>query len=502
MPQLNKIAILCGLLFALPATAGAQKLTMSFNSLAAHDTNRAFLRVSNRGGFGLALGDADAGNFPEGTLNRYIFGAGLWIGGIGDVDDNGQPDRITTIGYNPSNLSDLEWIEGAVGFGRNDSRFRVLDSSNPADQADFPATLLVAPQELFAVYGDRFSTFGTGQASVPLGVEVRQRSFAFTEVDLNTAVIFQWDFLNISDQIRDTGYTIEDLWTGIVLDPDIQVSPVGSVLDDTAAPLTVDGEEVLLIWDSDFSEPAFEGTPGFMAVVPLVNPGGQTTITQMTSQFGADVRIVPANDADQYDTLAGIAPRDPTIVEPGFDLRALIGWGAIDLAPGAVHRTAAAFVWADAAGDPPSFLSPLDPALDESLPLLTDLVAAVRSVRDAYDQQLAGLPALLDFPGDPGPGPGPGASEPGVVLQNFPNPFTDQTTIQYSIVDAAEVQLKVFDITGREVTTLADGFLEPGEYSASWDGRSTLGVDVPAGVYVIQLVTPAGTSTVRGLKAR
>lgn len=499
MPQLSKIAILCGLLFALPATAGAQKLTMSFNSLAAHDTNRVFLRVSNRGGFGLALSDADGGNFPQGTLNRYIFGAGLWIGGIGDVDDNGQPDRITSIGYNPSNLSDLEWIEGTVAFGRNDPRFRVLDSTDPNDQDDFPATP-VATQELFAVYGDRFSTFGTGQASVPLGVEVRQRSFTFAEVDLNTAVIFQWDFLNISDQIRSTGYTIEDLWTGIVLDPDIQVSPVGSVLDDTAAPLTVDGEEILLIWDSDFSEPAFEGVPGFMAVVPLVNPGGQTTITQMTSQFGADVRIVPTNDADQYDTLAGIAPRDPTIVEPGFDLRALIGWGAIDLAPGAVHRTAAAFVWADAAGDPPSFLSPLDPTLDEDLPLLADLVAAVRSVRDAYDQRLAGLPALLDFPGDPGPGPGSG--EPGVVLQNFPNPFTDQTTIQYSIVDAADVQLKVFDITGREVTTLADGFLEPGEYSASWDGRSTQGVDVPAGVYVIRLVTPAGTSTVRGLKAR
>jgi hypothetical protein len=156
-------------------------------------------------------------------------------------------------------------------------------------------------------------------------------------------------------------------------------------------------------------------------------------------------------------------------------------------------------VWADPAEDPPSFLSPLDPALDQDLPLLADLVAVVRSVRQGYDQRLAGLPALLDFPGQPAP---PGSGEPGTVLQNFPNPFTDGTTIQYSIVDAADIELKVFDITGREVTTLASGFLEPGEYSAFWDGRSATGIDVPAGVYVIQLVTPAGTSTVRGLKAR
>ena len=113
MPQLSRIAILCVLLSTIPATAGAQKLTMSVNSLIAHDANQAFLRVSNRGGFGLALSDADAGNFPNGTLNRYIFGAGLWIGGIGDVDSDGQPDQITTIGYNPSNLTDIEWIEGA-----------------------------------------------------------------------------------------------------------------------------------------------------------------------------------------------------------------------------------------------------------------------------------------------------------------------------------------------------------------------------------------------------
>jgi hypothetical protein len=501
MPQLSRIAILCALLSIVPATAGAQKLTMSTNSLIAHNANEVFLRVSNRGGFGLALSDADAGNFPNGTPNRYIFGAGLWIGGIGDVDNDGQPDQITTLGYNPSTLADVEWIEGAVGFARNDPRFRVLDSTNPDDQDDFPATP-VATEELFTVYGDRFSTFGSGQSSVPLGVEVRQRSFAFTEADLDTAVIFQWDFLNISDQIRNTGYTIEDLWTGIVLDPDVQVSPFGSVLDDTAAPLVVDGEEVLLIWDSDFSEPGFEGAPGFMAVVPLVNPGGQTTITQLTSQFGAGVLIVPTTDSNQYETLAGIAPREPTIAEPGFDLRALVGWGAIDLAPGAVHRTAAAFVWAGPTGDPPPLLSPLNPALDQDLPLLADLVAAVRSVRQSYDQRLAGLPALLDFPGEPMPGPDPGSGEPGVVLQNFPNPFTDQTTIQYSIVDAGDVELKVFDITGREVTTLASGFLDAGEFTAVWDGRSAQGVDVPAGVYVIQFVTPGGTSSVRALKSR
>jgi hypothetical protein len=486
-------------LLGAAAPVAGQKLQPAANSLIAHDVNRAFLRVSNRGGFGLALQAGDAGNFPRGTLNRFLFGSGFWIGGIGDVDADGQPDSIVTVGYNPSEPREIEWVEGAVGgFDRDDPRFRVLDSTNPEDQDQFPATP-VADQELFAVYDDRVSVVTGTVPSIPIGVEVRQRSFAFDEPGLDGAVVFQWDLLNISDLIRSTGYTIRELWSGIVLDPDIAVAGLGSVIDDTAAPLDVDGQPVLLVWDSDFGEPGFEGAPGFLAIVPLVNPGGRTTITQLASSAVPGVLPVPLGDGTRYATMAAVPPRTPTVAEPGFDLRALVAWGTVDLPEGAVHRTAAAFVWAAPSGTPPALLSPLDPGLDQDLPLLADLVDAVRAVRAAYEERLAGLPALLDFPGEPPP-PSGGGEASGALRQNFPNPFRDATTIRYEVEDGGDVEIVVYDLQGREVERLVDGFREPGEYTVEWDGRSAADREVAAGIYVVRMSTSGGTSTIRVLR--
>jgi hypothetical protein len=494
MPRLTAAAtIALAALASLPVAARAQReLAPSVASLVAHDINQVFLRVTNRGSYGFRLSETSPpGNFPRGTPNGYLFGAGLWIGGIGDVDANSVPDTITTIGYNPESTAENEWIEGAVGQSPNDPRFRVLDSTEPADQSLFPATP-VAEQELFTVFDDRFSVGTISRPSIPLGVEVRQRSFAFTEPALDTAVVFQWDILNISGMIRATGYTIGDMWTGVVVDPDI-----GEPTDDTTAPLEIDGEPVLLLWDSDFTEGGFTGRPGFLALVPLDNPGGEVNMTAMTGTSRPGVQSVPQLDPTQYEALSGL--RTPTFASPFFDLRALIGMGAVDLDQGEVVRHAVAWVWAEAVGDVPETLVPTSPELAPDAPFLADLVAAVRAIRQAYDQRLAGLPALLDFPAGPAP---PGSQSRSVVLQNYPNPFADETTIEYSIVDEGDVSLDVFDALGQLVVTLAAGHHEPATYTVAWNGRSGNGREVPTGVYVIRLSTGQGTSAVRALKLR
>ena len=493
MPRLTAATIALAALASQPVMARAQReITPSVASLAVHDVNDVFLRVTNRGSYGLRLTETNPpGNFPRGTPNRYLFGAGLWIGGIGDVDANGVPDTITTIGYNPQSTGENEWIEGAVGQSPNDPRFRVLDSTEPSDQELFPATP-VATQELFTVFDDRFSVGTISRPSIPLGVEVRQRSFAFTEPALDTAVVFQWDILNISGRIRATGYTIRDMWTGTVVDPDI-----GEPTDDTAAPLEIDGETVLLIWDSDFVEGGFTGRPGFLALVPLDNPGDEVNMTAMTGTGRPGVQPVPQLDPTQYEALSGL--RTPTFASPFFDLRALIGMGPVDLDEDEVVRGAMAWVWAEPVGDVPEMLVPSSPELTAEAPFLTDLVAAVRSVRQAYDQRLAGLPALLDFPTGPQE---PGRGDANVVFQNYPNPFNDETTIEYSIVEEGDVSLDVFDALGQLVITLAAGHREPATYTVAWNGRSANGREIPTGVYVIRLTTPQGTSAVRALKVR
>lgn len=474
--------------------AAAQKLVPAAGSLVPHDVNDVFLRVSNRGGYGLALAGVDVGNFPRGTANRYLFGAGLWIGGIGDADADGAPDTLASIGFNPSNVNVIEWVEGGLGFDRDDPRFRVLDSSEPADQAVFPGDP-VADQELFTIFSDRVSVFPSGAPpSVPLGVEVRQRSFAFDEEGLDSAVFFQWDLTNVSHRIRATGYTIDEPWVGIVLDPDI-----GEIDDDTAAPLVVDGHELLLIWDADFQASFFEGRPGFLAVVPMVAPGTEVTVSQMTSQSLLGVLRVPQTDASQYRALAGLAPNAPTVTGIGFDLRALVGWpGPAALAPGAGHRTAAAFVWAEVSGTDPRVLTAFDQdRLHEDEPVLAGIVAAVRAARAAYADRLAGLPALLDFPGEPPP---PVPAEQDRLRQNYPNPFRDSTTVQYELTAAADIVLDVFDLSGRRVARLVEGPASPGVHTVVWDGRAGSGILTPPGVYVIRLSTGRGDSVVRAVR--
>jgi hypothetical protein len=54
--------------------------------------------------------------------------------------------------------------------------------------------------------------------------------------------------------------------------------------------------------------------------------------------------------------------------------------------------------------------------------------------------------------------------------QNYPNPFNPTTTISFKVTDLSVVTLKVFDILGREVATLADGVKSSGRYTVTFDG--------------------------------
>ncbi len=69
------------------------------------------------------------------------------------------------------------------------------------------------------------------------------------------------------------------------------------------------------------------------------------------------------------------------------------------------------------------------------------------------------------------------------LRQNYPNPFNPATTISFSLPVQAEVTLKIVNLLGQEVRTLADGAKAAGKYDIVWDGRSASGAPVASGVY-------------------
>lgn len=59
-----------------------------------------------------------------------------------------------------------------------------------------------------------------------------------------------------------------------------------------------------------------------------------------------------------------------------------------------------------------------------------------------------------------------------ILFQNYPNPFNPSTTIKFSLPKMSFVTIKIFDITGREVATLLNGFKDPGTYSINFNAGS------------------------------
>lgn len=74
--------------------------------------------------------------------------------------------------------------------------------------------------------------------------------------------------------------------------------------------------------------------------------------------------------------------------------------------------------------------------------------------------------------------------------QNYPNPFNSNTIIRFQIKDSRFVNLKVFDLSGREVRTLVNKKLNPGIYEVRFDAS-----DLPSGVYFYRLEADNFTST-------
>jgi hypothetical protein len=68
------------------------------------------------------------------------------------------------------------------------------------------------------------------------------------------------------------------------------------------------------------------------------------------------------------------------------------------------------------------------------------------------------------------------------LVQNFPNPFNPTTTIQFSLPQAGDVSLKIYNLLGEEVKTLVNEYKEIGNHSVQFNANN-----LASGIYFYRL---------------
>jgi hypothetical protein len=75
------------------------------------------------------------------------------------------------------------------------------------------------------------------------------------------------------------------------------------------------------------------------------------------------------------------------------------------------------------------------------------------------------------------------------LAQNFPNPFNPTTKINYLLNRPSKIEVTIFNIKGKEIFKLYEGYQSIGKYSLLWNGVDSNQKAVPSGVYFLKMKT-------------
>ncbi|MDZ7264256.1 MAG: hypothetical protein ONB16_06695 [candidate division KSB1 bacterium] len=263
----------------------AKRTTDQKNEFAkrAHDVGRFKLPISNYGVHGQhETAGGSGGEWPNGSRDYYIFGAGVWIA----AKVNG--DMRCAVGYNPNDAG-FEFYPGSLpnNTGEVGPDEVLYLSTDGEDYANWPlrnpdgTPKIVSIQDSYAIYNDMNPdwTFSTQK---PLGVKVIQRGYAWNYTANQDIVFLTFDLINItgdadypaaaakfdkSTPAPPPNTTLKDVYFGPCCDPDI-----GSATDDM---LDFDPSRNLgIVWDFDGLEANFEnnGRTGWLGYDFLESP--------------------------------------------------------------------------------------------------------------------------------------------------------------------------------------------------------------------------------------
>jgi hypothetical protein len=98
---------------------------------------------------------------------------------------------------------------------------------------------------------------------------------------------------------------------------------------------------------------------------------------------------------------------------------------------------------------------------------------------DVYARILEATPVGIEEASDPVPKLD--------VTQNYPNPFGKSTSFGYHLTEPADIMVRIYDVRGRLVTTIREGYRPRGAHTSTWNGVDARGNRVSSGTYFYEL---------------
>lgn len=294
---------------------------------------------------------------------------------------------------------------------------------------------------------DYRAAFDDGGHPYPKGLRVDQESWAWSSAPYDDFVLIRCTLTNEGTE------TIADLYAGSFADFDVG----DNAYQNRAA--TDDALRLAYAWQ-DAGHP-YVG----LAVMDVVtdHPPARNLALVHNPTFVYPNAYILDSDRALFLSAGDPAHSVHESAEPN-DWSVVVSAGPISLAPGSSIRVGFAVV----AGS------------DE-----TDLKLNAQRAREKY------LFASADAPEGGWTAPAAGIEVVG------PNPFADRAAIRCRTINGGEVNLAVFDASGRLVRTLVGGRLEAGTHLVRWDGRGDDGARAPAGVYFLKMRAPDGRGAER-----
>ena len=80
-----------------------------------------------------------------------------------------------------------------------------------------------------------------------------------------------------------------------------------------------------------------------------------------------------------------------------------------------------------------------------------------------------------------------GLSHPFILGKSYPNPFNSSTSWRIDLNSSEIIRAEVYDIRGKKIIELWNGWMSPGQHVMHWDGRDSFRTHVPSGIYFLAI---------------